>query len=83
MLNFATDCYRPNLVYAKSRKVRQAALEIEILSEVTWERGARSLYFRDPDGHLMEPAAARPFGQYACPEFLPRPYPFQLCTAQP
>ena len=27
---------------------------IEILSEVTWERGGRSLYFRDPDGHLLE-----------------------------
>lgn len=24
------------------------------LSEVRWERGGRSLYFRDPDGHLLE-----------------------------
>lgn len=27
---------------------------VEVLSEVTWERGARSLYFRDPDNHLLE-----------------------------
>jgi len=31
---------------------------VEILSEVNWERGARSLYFRDPDGHLIELATA-------------------------
>jgi catechol 2,3-dioxygenase-like lactoylglutathione lyase family enzyme len=27
---------------------------IEVLSEVVWEGGSRSLYFRDPDGHLLE-----------------------------
>jgi catechol 2,3-dioxygenase-like lactoylglutathione lyase family enzyme len=27
---------------------------VEVLSEVTWEQGGRSLYFRDPDGHLLE-----------------------------
>ena len=27
---------------------------IIIESRVTWERGAISLYFRDPDGHLIE-----------------------------
>ncbi len=27
---------------------------VEIESEVSWERGGRSLYFRDPDGHLLE-----------------------------
>ena len=27
---------------------------VEVLSEVVWEGGARSLYFRDPDGHLIE-----------------------------
>jgi len=31
---------------------------IEVLSEVTWEHGARSLYFRDPDRHLIELATA-------------------------
>jgi catechol 2,3-dioxygenase-like lactoylglutathione lyase family enzyme len=27
---------------------------IEIESRVEWPRGGRSLYFRDPDGHLLE-----------------------------
>jgi catechol 2,3-dioxygenase-like lactoylglutathione lyase family enzyme len=27
---------------------------VRIESEVRWERGGRSLYFRDPDGHLLE-----------------------------
>ena len=28
--------------------------EVAIESEVTWPRGGTSLYFRDPDGHLIE-----------------------------
>jgi catechol 2,3-dioxygenase-like lactoylglutathione lyase family enzyme len=27
---------------------------VEILSRVSWPRGGRSLYFRDPDNHLLE-----------------------------
>jgi catechol 2,3-dioxygenase-like lactoylglutathione lyase family enzyme len=27
---------------------------VEILSRVEWPRGGRSVYFRDPDGHLLE-----------------------------
>jgi catechol 2,3-dioxygenase-like lactoylglutathione lyase family enzyme len=27
---------------------------IPVEAEVQWERGGRSLYFRDPDGHLLE-----------------------------
>ena len=27
---------------------------VELLNEVAWEPGGRSLYFRDPDGHLLE-----------------------------
>ncbi|HOK47723.1 MAG TPA: VOC family protein, partial [Bryobacteraceae bacterium] len=27
--------------------------EVELESEVTWPRGGVSLYFRDPDGHLI------------------------------
>jgi len=27
---------------------------IEILGRVTWPRGGKSVYFRDPDGHLLE-----------------------------
>ena len=30
---------------------------IDLLSEVRWVRGGRSLYFRDPDGHLLELAS--------------------------
>jgi catechol 2,3-dioxygenase-like lactoylglutathione lyase family enzyme len=32
--------------------LRNAGVNIE--SVVTWPRGGRSLYFRDPDGHLVE-----------------------------
>ena len=27
---------------------------VEILSRVSWPRGGESVYFRDPDGHLLE-----------------------------
>jgi catechol 2,3-dioxygenase-like lactoylglutathione lyase family enzyme len=33
---------------------RLATLEIPIEGEMTWPRGGTSLYFRDPDGHLLE-----------------------------
>jgi catechol 2,3-dioxygenase-like lactoylglutathione lyase family enzyme len=33
---------------------RLAAANVEIEGEVTWPRGAQSLYFRDPDAHLVE-----------------------------
>lgn len=31
-----------------------AARKIQVESETRWERGGRSIYFRDPDGHLVE-----------------------------
>ena len=31
-----------------------AGSDVEIESEVTWDRGGTSLYFRDPDGHSVE-----------------------------
>lgn len=33
---------------------RLPALGVAIESEAAWARGGRSLYFRDPDGHLLE-----------------------------
>ncbi len=30
------------------------ACGVDIISRVTWPRGGRSVYFRDPDGHLLE-----------------------------
>jgi hypothetical protein len=35
---------------------------VDLLSEVAWEPGARSLYFRDPDGHLLELGTPRLWG---------------------
>ena len=35
-------------------EARLAELRIAIESRVTWERGGTSLYFRDPDGRLVE-----------------------------
>ena len=35
-------------------EARLAELRIEVESRVTWERGGVSLYFRDPDGRLVE-----------------------------
>ena len=31
-----------------------AAAGVEVLSDTSWMRGGQSLYFRDPDGHLLE-----------------------------
>ena len=33
---------------------RLAAHGIPIESRITWPRGGQSIYFRDPDGHLLE-----------------------------
>jgi catechol 2,3-dioxygenase-like lactoylglutathione lyase family enzyme len=35
-------------------EARLAELNVAIESRVTWERGGISLYFRDPDGRLVE-----------------------------
>ena len=34
------------------RTLHEKSIEVE--SRVEWPRGGRSLYFRDPDGHLLE-----------------------------
>jgi catechol 2,3-dioxygenase-like lactoylglutathione lyase family enzyme len=35
-------------------RARLDTSEVQVLSVVNWEAGGRSLYFRDPDGHLIE-----------------------------
>jgi catechol 2,3-dioxygenase-like lactoylglutathione lyase family enzyme len=35
-------------------ETRLARHDITIEMKKTWERGGRSVYFRDPDGHLLE-----------------------------
>ena len=37
---------------------------IAIESRVTWPRGGRSIYFRDPDGHLLELATPGVWANY-------------------
>jgi catechol 2,3-dioxygenase-like lactoylglutathione lyase family enzyme len=41
-------------------KLKEAGIEIE--SEVDWQTGGKSLYFRDPDGHCLELATRRTWG---------------------
>jgi len=38
--------------------------KIEIESKISWEKGGRSLYFRDPDGHLLELATPGTWATY-------------------
>jgi len=37
-----------------SWRARLERYDVDLLSEIGWENGARSLYFRDPDGHMIE-----------------------------
>lgn len=46
-LAISADAYQP-------WRERLTELGVAIRSEVTWPRGARSLYFDDPDGHVVE-----------------------------
>lgn len=43
-----------NAASYESWRERLTARGVAIESEGTWSRGGRSLYFRDPDGHLLE-----------------------------
>jgi len=35
-------------------RARLAEHDVDLLEEIKWEAGAHSLYFRDPDGHMIE-----------------------------
>jgi catechol 2,3-dioxygenase-like lactoylglutathione lyase family enzyme len=43
---------------------RLESFEIEIIEKTKWERGGTSLYFRDPDGHLIELATPGLWSNY-------------------
>jgi catechol 2,3-dioxygenase-like lactoylglutathione lyase family enzyme len=45
-------------------EARLRALGVEVESRVTWKRGGRSIYFRDPDGHLLELATPGLWANY-------------------
>ena len=45
-------------------KARLESLAIEIIEKTKWERGGTSLYFRDPDGHLIELATPGLWSNY-------------------
>jgi catechol 2,3-dioxygenase-like lactoylglutathione lyase family enzyme len=47
---------------AWEERLRGAGIPIE--SRVTWPRGGRSLYFRDPDGHSLELATPGTWATY-------------------
>jgi catechol 2,3-dioxygenase-like lactoylglutathione lyase family enzyme len=46
---FAVD---PDALSEWEERLKQHHVAIE--GEMSWERGGKSLYFRDPDGHLLE-----------------------------
>jgi catechol 2,3-dioxygenase-like lactoylglutathione lyase family enzyme len=45
-------------------ETRLTALGVEVESRVSWSRGGRSLYFRDPDGHSIELATPGTWPNY-------------------
>lgn len=48
------DCWRERLT----------AADVTLRGEVAWERGGRSLYFEDPDGHVLELATPGLWANY-------------------
>jgi catechol 2,3-dioxygenase-like lactoylglutathione lyase family enzyme len=61
---------RLHLAFAVDREeldpweARLRELGVEVESRVTWKRGGRSIYFRDPDGHLLELATPGLWANY-------------------
>lgn len=49
---------------AEAWRLRLGELGIGVESEVTWPRGGRSLYFRDPDGRSVELATPGLWASY-------------------
>jgi len=59
--HFALAVVRDELTTWQAR-LRDLGIKIE--SEVHWERGGRSIYFRDPDGNLLELASPGIWANY-------------------
>jgi catechol 2,3-dioxygenase-like lactoylglutathione lyase family enzyme len=53
---------RPDQLEAWESHLAAAGIEVE--SRITWGRGGRSLYFRDPDGHSLEVATPGVWANY-------------------
>jgi len=49
-------CCTHDMLTVWEKHLREHNIEIE--SETHWERGGRSIYFRDPDAHLLEIASS-------------------------
>jgi catechol 2,3-dioxygenase-like lactoylglutathione lyase family enzyme len=47
-------CFAIDLAELAPWEERLAAHDVGIEGRTTWGRGGRSIYFRDPDGHLLE-----------------------------
>ena len=53
-LGSAAERYASILGMAPGPRESLESRGVEVVREVEWELGGRSLYFRDPDGHLLE-----------------------------
>lgn len=55
-------CFRASGKKLDQWKQHLIAMGVEIESEITWKKGARSIYFRDPAGNSLEFAEPKLWG---------------------